>query len=312
MTLSVLRTDDAWWLQRADGAVRIDTTATTTRELLADRAAVQAARDGRDPVPVDGLALVSPVTTPCRVVAQMTNFASHAKDANMDPRSVPLTFFRKASGSVVGPHDDIVRPAHVTLLDYEVEIGVVLGCELPVGTSVTAADLPKLVAALVVTNDISARDVQLPKTQFYEGKSYPTFTPVGPALVILEPGELERFADLRLQLWVNGELRQDQTADDIIYGPLEALQALSRFQHLEVGDLLLTGTPIGTALSAPPKPIEIIGSLLPAATKWKIFFGKQAKNPKYLQDGDLVEARIATNDGAIDLGRQRASVRWTR
>lgn len=312
MTLSVLRTDDAWWLQRADGAVRIDTTATTTRELLADRAAVQAARDGRDPVPVDGLALVSPVTTPCRVVAQMTNFASHAKDANMDPRSVPLTFFRKASGSVVGPHDDIVRPAHVTLLDYEVEIGVVLGCELPVGTSVTAADLPELVAALVVTNDISARDVQLPKTQFYEGKSYPTFTPVGPALVILEPGELERFADLRLQLWVNGELRQDQTADDIIYGPLEALQALSRFQHLEVGDLLLTGTPIGTALSAPPKPIEIIGSLLPAATKWKIFFGKQAKNPKYLQDGDLVEARIATNDGAIDLGRQRASVRWTR
>jgi 2-keto-4-pentenoate hydratase/2-oxohepta-3-ene-1,7-dioic acid hydratase in catechol pathway len=312
MTLSVLRTDDAWWLQRADGAVRIDTTATTTRELLADRAAVQAARDGRDPVPVDGLALVSPVTTPCRVVAQMTNFASHAKDANMDPRSVPLTFFRKASGSVVGPHDDIIRPAHVTLLDYEVEIGVVLGRELPVGTSVTAADLPELVAALVVTNDISARDVQLPKTQFYEGKSYPTFTPVGPALVILEPGELERFADLRLQLWVNGELRQDQTADDIIYGPLEALQALSRFQHLEVGDLLLTGTPIGTALSAPPKPIEIIGSLLPAATKWKIFFGKQAKNPKYLQDGDLVEARIATNDGAIDLGRQRASVRWTR
>jgi 2-keto-4-pentenoate hydratase/2-oxohepta-3-ene-1,7-dioic acid hydratase in catechol pathway len=312
MTLSVLRTDDAWWLQRADGAVRIDTTATTTRELLADRAAVQAARDGRDPVPVDGLALVSPVTTPCRVVAQMTNFASHAKDANMDPRSVPLTFFRKASGSVVGPHDDIIRPAHVTLLDYEVEIGVVLGRELPVGTSVTAAVLPELVAALVVTNDISARDVQLPKTQFYEGKSYPTFTPVGPALVILEPGELERFADLRLQLWVNGELRQDQTADDIIYGPLEALQALSRFQHLEVGDLLLTGTPIGTALSAPPKPIEIIGSLLPAATKWKIFFGKQAKNPKYLQDGDLVEARIATNDGAIDLGRQRASVRWTR
>ncbi|MFC5679126.1 fumarylacetoacetate hydrolase family protein [Aeromicrobium endophyticum] len=312
MTLSVLRTDDAWWLQQADGAVRIHTAATTTRELLADRAAVEAARDGGDPVPVDDLALVSPVTTPCRVVAQMTNFASHAKDANMDPEAVPLTFFRKASGSVVGPHDDIVRPAHVTLLDYEVEIGVVLGRELPVGTSVAAADLPELVAALVVTNDVSARDVQLPKTQFYEGKSYPTFTPVGPALVILEPGELDRFADLRLQLWVNGELRQDQTADDIIYGPLEALQALSRFQRLEVGDLLLTGTPIGTALSAPPKAIEIIGSLLPAATKWRIFFGKQAKNPKYLQDGDLVEARIATADGAIDLGQQRASVRWTR
>lgn len=312
MSFNVLRTADAWWLSRADGAVRIDTPATTTAELLADRAAVEAARTGDTPVAVESLELLSPVTTPCRVVAQMTNFASHAKDANMDPRSVPLTFFRKASGSVCGPHDDIVRPAHVTLLDYEVEIGVVLGRDLPVGTSVTAADLPGLIAALVITNDISARDVQLPKTQFYEGKSYPTFTPVGPVLAILEPGELERFADLRLQLWVNGELRQDQTADDIIYGPLEALQALSRFQHLAAGDLLLTGTPIGTALSAPPKPVEIIGAFLPAATKWKIFFDKQAKNPKYLQDGDLVEVAIATADKAIDLGQQRGSVRWTR
>lgn len=312
MSLSVLRTSDDWWLHRADGAVRIDTSASTTRELLADCAAIESARTGGDPWPVEDLTLVSPVTAPCRVVAQMTNFASHAKDANMDPRAVPLTFFRKASGSVSGPYDDIIRPAHVTLLDYEVEIGIVLGRELPVGTEVTAADLPDLIAALVVTNDVSARDVQLPKTQFYEGKSYPTFTPVGPALVILEPGDLERFADLRLRLWVNGELRQDQTADDIIYGPLEALQALSRFQHLEPGDLLLTGTPIGTALSAPPKPVEIIASLLPAATKWRIFFKKQVKNPRYLQDGDLVETAIATDDRAIDLGRQRGSVRWTR
>ena len=312
MSLNVLRTADAWWLSRPDGAVRIETAATTTGELLADRAAVEAAGTDGTAVAVASLSLVSPVTAPCRVVAQMTNFASHAKDANMDPRSVPLTFFRKASGSINGPYDDIVRPTHVTLLDYEVEIGVVLGRDLPVGTTLTAADLPGLIAALVITNDISARDVQLPKTQFYEGKSYPTFTPVGPVLAILEPGELERFADLRLQLWVNGELRQDQTADDIIYGPLEALQALSRFQHLAAGDLLLTGTPIGTALSAPPKPVEIIGAFLPAATKWKIFLGKQAKNPKYLQDGDLVEVAIATDDKAIDLGQQRGSVRWTR
>lgn len=312
MSLSVLRTSDDWWLHRPDGAVRIDTSAATTRELLADRAAIESAPTGGDPRPVDDLTLVSPITTPCRVVAQMTNFASHAKDANMDPRTVPLSFFRKASGSICGPYDDIVRPAHVTLLDYEVEIGIVLGRELPVGTEVTSADLPDLIAALVITNDVSARDVQLPKTQFYEGKSYPTFTPVGPALVILEPGDLERFADLRLRLWVNGELRQDQTADDIIYGPLEALQALSRFQHLEPGDLLLTGTPIGTALSAPPKPVEIIASLLPAATKWRIFFKKQVKNPRYLQDGDLVETAIATDDRTIDLGRQCGSVRWTR
>ena len=91
-------------------------------------------------------------------------------------------------------------------------------------------------AGLVVTNDVSARDVQLPKTQFFESKSYPTFTPVGPSLVLLDDDELKRFGDLRLRLWVNGELRQDAVVDgDMIYSPLEALQALSRFQRLDAG-----------------------------------------------------------------------------
>ena len=75
-------------------------------------------------------------------------------------------------------------------------------------------------AGLVVTNDVSARDIQLPKTQFFESKSYPTFTPVGPALVLLDDDELKRFGDLRLRLWVNGELRQDAVVDgDMIYSP---------------------------------------------------------------------------------------------
>ena len=312
MTLNVLRTHEGWWLHRADGAVRVDTKASTTGELLQDRDAVIRARTSGSPVTVDDLALLSPVTDPCRVVAQMTNYASHAKDAGMDSRSIPLTFFRKASGSISGPFDDIIRPAHVTVLDYEVEIGLVIGRDVAVGDEITQANLPEIIAALVVTNDVSARDLQLPKTQFYESKSYPTFTPVGPALVILEEGDLERFADLRLRLWVNGELRQDQTADDIIYGPLESLRALTAFQRLAAGDLLLTGTPVGTALSAPPRPVEMIGALLPAATKWRIFFRKQVKNPRYLQDGDLVETSIATPDGAIDLGTQRGTVRWTR
>lgn len=313
MTLSVLRTVDGWYRHLPDGAARIDTTATTTAELIADRAAVEAAGNGAERVPVTDLQLLSPITAPCRVVAQMTNFRSHVEDAGLNSDTVPLTFFRKASGSIVGPHDDIVRPAHVTLLDYEVEIGLVIGRDIPVGTDLRPEDLADCVAGLVVTNDVSARDVQLPKTQFYEGKSYPTFTPVGPALVLLGEGELGRFDDLRLRLWVNGELRQESVvAGDMLFKPLEALRALTRFQHLAAGDLLLTGTPVGTALSAPPKPVEIIGSLLPAATKWRIFFKKQARNPRYLQDGDLVEARIGTDDGAIDLGAQRNAVRWSR
>ena len=73
---------------------------------------------------------------------------------------------------------------------------------------------------------------------------------------------------------------------------------------------MLTGTPVGTALSAPPKPVEIIGSLLPPAVKWKAFFRRQAKNQKYLHDGDIVETSVATDDGAIDLGAQRNVVRY--
>jgi len=311
MTTTVLRTADAWYVQTDSGAVKIDTAATTTGELLADRPAIDAAARGGESVPVDSLALTSPVTAPCRVVAQMTNFASHVKDAGMNPKLVPLTFFRKTSGSISGPADDIVKPEHVRFLDYEVEIGLVIGRDLPVGTTVTASNLSDFVAGLVVTNDVSARDIQLPKTQFYEAKSYPTFTPVGPALVLLDADELKRFDDLRLQLRVNGELRQDAVVrGDMLYPPLTALQALTRFQRLDAGDLVLTGTPVGTALSAPPKPIELIGALLPPAVKWKAFFSSQAKNTKYLRAQDIVEASVATDDKAIDLGTQRTVVRY--
>jgi 2-keto-4-pentenoate hydratase/2-oxohepta-3-ene-1,7-dioic acid hydratase in catechol pathway len=311
MTISILRTADAWWVQTPTGAARITTTAATTRELLADRAAIEAA-ESTGSVPVDSLQLLSPVTAPCRVLAQMANYASHVKDAGRDPATDPLAFFRKASGSISGPFDDIVKPDHVRLLDYEVEIALVIGRDMPVGATITEANLADYICGLVVTNDVSARDVQLTKTQFYEAKSYPTFTPTGPALVLLDADELKRFGDLRLRLQVNGETRQDMLVDgDIIYPPVQALQALSRFQRLDAGDLVLTGTPVGTAISAPPKPIEIIGSLLPDRLKWKAFFSTQAKNPKYLRDGDIIEAAVATDDGAIDLGVQRTVVKYS-
>jgi 2-keto-4-pentenoate hydratase/2-oxohepta-3-ene-1,7-dioic acid hydratase in catechol pathway len=311
MTISVLRTNDTWWVQTPTGAAKIDTTAATTGELLADRAAIDAAAHSGDTVPVDSLELISPVTRPCRVVAQMTNFASHVKDAGMDPKTIPLTFFRKSSASISGPFDEIVKPHHVKFLDYEVEIGLVIGREIPVGTEITEANLSDYIAGLVVTNDVSARDIQLPQTQFYEAKSYPTFTPVGPALVLLDADELKRFGDLRLQLRVDGEVRQNMVVDgDMLYKPLQALQSLARFQDLAAGDLILTGTPAGTALSAPPKPVEKIAALLPPAVKWKLFFKTQAKNEKYLQHGDVVELSVATDDGAIDLGTQRTVVRY--
>ena len=307
--IPVLRTAEGWWLQTQAGATRIATAASTTHDLLADRPAIDAARSGGDVVPVDGLELISPITAPCRVVAQMANFISHIRDTGMDPKDVPLTFFRKSSSSISGPFAAVVKPPHVRFLDYEVEIGLVIGRDIPVGTTVSEAMLPEVIAGLVITNDISARDIQLPQTQFYEAKSYPTFTPVGPVLGLFDRGEFDRFSDLRLRLRVNGQERQNAVvATDMLYRPLQALQSLSRFQSLSAGDLILTGTPAGTALSAPPKPIQILSSLVPPALKWRAFFKSQAGNPKYLHDGDVIEATVATDDGEIDLGSQRCPV----
>src|SRR5208282_3226067 len=112
-------------------------------------------------------------------------------------------------------------------------LGLVIGADLPVGTTVTEADLARYVAALVVADDVSARQVQLTKTQFYESKSYPTFTPVGPWLTLVDAADLARLSSLRLTLSVNGQARQDNTvAADMLVRPAQALTLLSRFQPL--------------------------------------------------------------------------------
>jgi 2-keto-4-pentenoate hydratase/2-oxohepta-3-ene-1,7-dioic acid hydratase in catechol pathway len=308
------RTADGWWLVTPAGLVRLGLPAATTARLLTDRAALDQAIHAAqaatvaEVVPVEALELLSPVTVPGRVVAQMVNYRSHALDSGLDPDKVPPTFFRKTSHSLTGPNGDIVRPDGVGFLDYEVELGLVIGADLPVGTTVTDASLARYVAALVVANDISARQIQLTKTQFYEAKSYPTFTPAGPWLTLVDATDLARLDSLRLTLSVNGQVRQDSTAAEMIVRPAQALSALSRFQPMAPGDLLLTGTPGGTALHAPPKIAEKLAGLLPAATKWTLFFNRQARNSRYLHDGDVITATIASPDGRLSLGTQHNTV----
>ena len=225
MSANLARTADGWWVVTPAGLVRLGLPAATTAELLADRAAldeaVQAAQAAAaaapdDAVPAESVELLSPVTAPARVVAQAVNYRSHALDSGMDPRTVPPAFFRKASHSLTGPAGDILRPDGVGFLDYEVELGLVIGADLPVGTTVTDASLARYVAALVVTDDISARQIQLTKTQFYEAKSYPTFTPAGPWLTLVDAADLAELDSLRLTLSVNGQVRQDSTVADMI------------------------------------------------------------------------------------------------
>jgi 2-keto-4-pentenoate hydratase/2-oxohepta-3-ene-1,7-dioic acid hydratase in catechol pathway len=313
MSARVARTADGWWSVTPAGLVRLELTAVTTAGLLADRGALATALDGaqarqRDAVPAQSLDLLSPVTAPARVVAQAVNYRSHATDSGFDPDTVPPAFFRKASHSITGPTGDIIRPDGIGFLDYEIELGLVIGTDLPVGTTVTETDLARYVAALVTANDVSARQVQLTKTQFYEAKSYPTFTPVGPWLTLVDAADLARLSSLLLTLRVNGETRQDSTAAEMIVQPARALTLLSRFQPMAPGDLLLTGTPGGTALKAPGKIAGTLAGLLPPATRWRLFFKREADNPRYLGDGDVITATIASPDWQLDLGTQRNTV----
>ncbi|GAA0899253.1 hypothetical protein GCM10009574_083370 [Streptomyces asiaticus] len=160
------RTEDGWWVENDGRLTRIRTAATTTRELLADRSAIDKAAGASDPEGplLVNTGLLSPVTTPARVVAQMVNYRSHAHDSGFDPDAVPPAFFRKASGSVCGPTDDIRCPDHVGFLDYEVELGLVIGRRIEVGSAVAEDDLAEVVAGIVITNDVSARDIQLTRT----------------------------------------------------------------------------------------------------------------------------------------------------
>ena len=314
MSARLARTADGWWAVTPAGLVRLGLPAATTAALLADRTALTAAIEAaqaaapRDAVPAESLDLLSPVTAPARVVAQAVNYRSHAIDSGFDPDTVPAAFFRKASHSITGPAGDIIRPEGAGFLDYEVELGLVIGADLPVGTTVTDADLGRYVAALVVADDVSARQIQLVKTQFYEAKSYPTFTPVGPWLTLVDAADLARLGSLRLTLRVNGEVRQDSTVADMIVRPAQALTWLSRFQPMAPGDLLLTGTPGGTALKAPAKIAGLVAGLLPPATRWKLFFNQQAGNPRYLHDGDVITATIASPGGRLDLGTQHNTI----
>lgn len=157
----------------------------------------------------------------------------------------------------------------------------------------------------MIVNDYSARDVQIPQMQFYKGKSFRTFGPVGPWLCLLDVADFARLGSLRLTLAVNGEVRQDDSTANLVHGPAETLAEMSGVHDFAPGDLIATGTPAGCALSIPkPAVLRIVG-LFGEAARWRMFDKVQAKRAQYLKAGDLVESRIRSDDGTIDLGTQR-------
>lgn len=259
-----------------------------------------------DEVNVSEATILSPVTPNQQFLCQGANYRQHMIESGMDPDAKAFNmFFTKASSCIVPADSPLIKPRHVRFLDYEVELGLVIKRDITAKVAVTDANLHEFVAGLVIVNDYSARDVQIPQMQFYKGKSYRTFGPVGPYLCLLEPGDFPKMKALQLRLSVNGAVRQNDSTANLVFGPAETLTEFSGLQDLFAGDLIATGTPAGCALTVPSPLRQRLAALLPEATKWKVFLKMQSKRSQYLKAGDVVEARIASASDGIDLGVQR-------
>jgi 2-keto-4-pentenoate hydratase/2-oxohepta-3-ene-1,7-dioic acid hydratase in catechol pathway len=214
-----------------------------------------------------------PVARPGKVVCIGLNYSDHAEETHADKPAEPVIFM-KAPNTVVGPNDEVLVPRGSTKTDWEIELAVVLG-----RTARYVADHAEAmacVAGYAVANDVSEREFQLERGGTWDkGKSCETFNPLGPWLVTRN--EVADPQQLRMRLWVNGEVRQDGDTKNMIFGVAELVRYVSQFMVLEPGDVINTGTPAGVALGqAEPKP--------------------------YLRAGDVMELEIE------GLGRQRQVV----
>ena len=234
---------------------------------------------GRLPVleGADRLRVGAPVVRPTALLCIGQNYAAHAAESNSPVPTVPLLFF-KHPNTVIGPYDDIVLPKDSHKVDWEVELGVVIG--RPASYIESIDDALDFVAGYVITHDVSERDWQREHSggQWSKGKIAATFNPLGPWLVPAD--EVADVQALRIYSTVNGEGRQDSNTADMVFSVAYLVWHLSQYTVLEPGDIIATGTPQGVAMSG--------------------------KYP-YLQPGDVVELGV---DG---LGVQRqTTVAWTR
>ncbi|HJP79134.1 MAG TPA: fumarylacetoacetate hydrolase family protein [Pseudonocardiaceae bacterium] len=222
------------------------------------------------PLDAAGARIGAPLADPGKIVCIGLNYFDHARETGATPPSEPIIFL-KTPDTVVGPADEVLIPYRSVKTDFEVELAVVIGRTARYLES--ADDALACVAGYAVVNDVSEREFQIERGgQWDKGKNCETFNPLGPWLVTAD--EVPDPQTLALQLWVNGEIRQDGSTSQMIFGVAEIVRYLSQFMVLRPGDVINTGTPAGVALGKPdPKP--------------------------YLREGDVVELAIT------GLGRQR-------
>lgn len=207
-------------------------------------------------IPLDSLPLVEegvrfgvPISKVSKYVCVGLNYSDHAAEANLPVPSEPLLFL-KAVSALTGPNDQVVQPAHSTKLDWEVELGVVIG---KTARSVEISDAMAHVAGYCVLNDVSERAFQMQSSQWDKGKGCDTFGPVGPFLVTKD--EVPDPQNLSLWLDVNGKRMQTGSTSTMIFGVAELVAYISRYFTLFPGDIIATGTPPGVGMGAKPEPI---------------------------------------------------------
>lgn len=220
------------------------------RLLYAGEAALRAIDEAQGAVlPLKGLPLLAPLPRPGKIVAVGRNYADHAKESGIDPFEKPRIICKLPS-SVIGPGAVVKRPAAVTKLDFEAELGVVIG---RAAANVPLARALDYVAGYTALNDISARefqfDVSPPQTTF--AKSMDGFCPLGPWLVTKD--EIAEVQKLDVACYVNGAEMQRGNTADMIFPVARLIEYLSQYMTLEPGDVLATGTPAGVgAFRKPP------------------------------------------------------------
>jgi len=197
-------------------------------------------------VPLSDITLLAPIPRPPKFLAIGLNYMDHVNETGREPPAHQL-WFNKQSTSVVGPGAPIHVPRVSAWVDYEGELGFVISRRC---RHVPAGRAREVVGGYLVVNDVSVRDWQARTPTMTMGKSFDTHGPCGPWIVTVD--EIEDPQDLRLRTWVSGELRQDASTKEMVFGVDQQVEHLSTAFTLEPGDLVSTGTPSGVGAAAKP------------------------------------------------------------
>ena len=197
-------------------------------------------------LPLADVRLRAPLPRPPKFLAIGLNYADHIAEAGMTAPEFPV-FFNKQTTCVVGPGDAVHVPRVSALVDYEGELGVVIGRRC---RHVPAARAAEVIAGYTVVNDVTVRDWQFKAPTMTIGKSFDTHGPIGPWVVTAD--EIADPQDLRIRTWVNDDLRQDASTSEMIFDCAQQIETLSTAFTLEPGDIIATGTPAGVGIVRQP------------------------------------------------------------